>query len=281
LFCYSIQTKIGGVIIKELQVITKNIRKNILKMVHSAKSGHLGGSLSSVEILTVLYFHVMNISKDNLTDKGRDRFVLSKGHASPVLYATLAEKGIIAEKDLLTFRNINSNLQGHPDMNKVPGVEMTTGSLGQGLAVSNGMAIAGKLSNNQYRVYCLLGDGEMQEGEVWEALMASSHYKLDNLCVIIDNNNLQIDGKVNKVMNIYPLKDKLQSFGFESIEIDGNNIDELIEAFDYAKKVKNKPTAIIAKTIKGKGVSFMENNYKWHGKAPSDEDFEKAMTEIS
>ena len=263
--------------INELEKKARNIRRNIIEMVYKAQSGHPGGSLSSADILTVLYFNEMNISKDNIKDENRDRFILSKGHASPVLYATLVEKGIINKDELLTFRNINSNLQGHPDMNKTLGVEMTTGSLGQGLAIANGMAIAGKLQNKQYRVYCLVGDGEMQEGEIWEALMASSKYKLDNLCLIIDNNNLQIDGTVSDVMSIYPLKEKLESFGFATIEIDGNNIDEIIKGFDFAKNVDDKPTVIIAKTVKGKGVSFMENNVKWHGKAPNDEEYNMAL----
>lgn len=250
-------------------------------MVYSAKSGHPGGSLSSTDILTVLYFHEMNINKENIKDENRDRFVLSKGHASPVLYATLAEKGIINKEELKTFRNIESNLQGHPDMKKTPGVEMTTGSLGQGLAAANGMAISAKLGNKPYRVYCLVGDGEIQEGEIWEALMASSQYKLDNLCLIIDNNNLQIDGQVDKVMSIYPLEEKLNSFGFETITIEGNSIPEIIKAFEHAKTVKGKPTAIIAKTVKGKGVSFMENNAKWHGKAPSEEEYNTAMKELN
>lgn len=267
--------------IKELEEKANNIRKNIIEMVYRAKSGHPGGSLSSADILAVLYFNEMNISKENIKNENRDRFILSKGHASPVLYATLAEKGIISKEELLTFRNINSNLQGHPDMNKTLGVEMTTGSLGQGLAVANGIALSGKLQDKQYRVYCLVGDGEMQEGEIWEALMASSKYKLDNLCLIIDNNNLQIDGTVSEVMSIYPLKEKLESFGFETIEIDGNNINEIIKAFEYARTIREKPTAIIAKTIKGKGISFMENNVKWHGKAPSEEEYYAALSELS
>lgn len=268
------------IIIEELNKISREIRKDIIEMVYNAKSGHPGGSLSSADILTVLYFYEMNINKDNVKDENRDRFVLSKGHASPVLYATLAEKGIINKNELKTFRNINSNLQGHPDMKKTLGVEMTTGSLGQGLAAANGMAIAAKLGKRPYRVYCLVGDGEMQEGEIWEALMAASQYKLDNLCLIIDNNNLQIDGSVDKVMNIYPLEEKLKSFGLETIKIDGNNISDIIKAFDFAKKIKEKPTAIIAKTIKGKGISYMENNFKWHGKAPSQEEYNMAIKEL-
>lgn len=265
---------------EELEELAKKIRKDIVEMVYYAKSGHPGGSLSATDILTVLYFNEMNLSKENIYDENRDRFVLSKGHASPVIYSVLAEKGIIEKSELNTFRNIHSNLQGHPDMNKVPGIEFTTGSLGQGLAGANGMALAAKLNKKDYRVYCLIGDGEMQEGEIWEALMAAGHYKLDNLCVIVDNNNLQIDGKVNEVMSIYPIKDKLESFGFSTIEIDGHNILDIDNAFKLARENKGVPTAVIAKTIKGKGVKFMEDNYKWHGKAPNKEEYEEALREF-
>lgn len=266
--------------IKELEDIAKQIRKDIIEMVYKAKSGHPGGSLSCADILTVLYFLEMNINPENPKMENRDRFVLSKGHCSPALYATLANRGFFERSELETFRNINSNLQGHPDVNKVLGVEMTTGSLGQGLSAANGMAIVGKLDQKDYRVYCLLGDGEIQEGQVWEAAMTSAHYKLDNLCVIVDNNNLQIDGTVSDVMNVYPIDKKFESFGFEVISIDGNNIEEIINAFNQAKQIKQKPTVIIAKTKKGRGVSFMEDNVKWHGKAPNQEEYEQAIREL-
>ena len=222
----------------------------------------------------------MNISVKEPNLEERDRLVLSKGHSSPALYATLAERGFFEKEVLKTFRKIDSNLQGHPDMNKVPGVDMTSGSLGQGLSVANGMALAGKMDKKDYRVYCILGDGEIEEGQIWEACMTSSHYKLDNLCLIVDNNNLQIDGTVKDVMNVYPLREKFESFGFEVFEVDGNNIEELIKVFERAKNIRQSPTAIIAKTTKGKGVSYMENNVKWHGKAPNEEEYEKAITEI-
>lgn len=222
----------------------------------------------------------MNIDEKNPKLETRDRFVLSKGHCSPALYSVLAQRGFFEEKELKTFRNIESKFQGHPDMNKVPGVDMTSGSLGQGLSVANGMALASKLDKKNSRIYCMLGDGEVQEGQVWEAAMTSCHYKLDNLCVILDNNNLQIDGKVNEVMSIYPIDEKFKSFGFEVINIDGHNISEIIDAFEKAKETKGKPTAIIAKTVKGKGVSFMENQAKWHGNAPDDEQYKIAMEDL-
>ncbi len=234
-----------------------------------------GGSLSIIEILTVLYFNQMNLANRSPKNPNRDRLVLSKGHAAPALYAALAERGFISRASLNTLRKIDSNLQGHPDMNKVPGVEISTGSLGQGLSAANGMALAGKLDKKNYRVYCIIGDGELQEGQIWEACMTSYHYKLNNLCVIVDNNNLQIDGSVDKVMNIYPLKEKFENFGFKVFEVDGHNIEELIEVFEKSKMFKKKPVAIIAKTVKGKGVSFMENVSAWHGKAPSARDMEK------
>lgn len=266
--------------IEELNNISKEVRKDIVKMVYEAQSGHPGGSLSSVEILVSLYFNIMNINAREPKMQGRDRFVLSKGHCTPALYAVLAKKGYF-EKDILnTFRNKESILQGHPDMNKIPGVEMTTGSLGQGLSAANGMALAGKLNNEDYRVYCLVGDGELQEGQIWEAAMSASHYKLDNLCVVVDNNNLQIDGTVSDVMNIYPIDKKFESFGFNVISVNGHEISELIEAFEQAKTVKEKPTVIVAKTIKGKGVSFMEDKADWHGKAPSPEEFKQALNEL-
>lgn len=266
--------------LEEFQKRAQNVRKNIIEMVYSAKSGHPGGSLSITDILVALYFSELRINENNPKDENRDRFVLSKGHCSPALYAVLAEKGFIPEKDLKSFRKIDSYLQGHPDMKKIPGVDMTSGSLGQGLSVSNGMAIAGKLDNKDYRVYCILGDGEIEEGQVWEAAMSSSHYKLDNLCVIVDNNNLQIDGKIEDVMNPHPIDKKFESFGFNVIKIDGHNFEEILEAFEKAKNTKGKPTAIIAKTIKGKGISYMENNVGWHGKAPNEEEYNLAIKEL-
>jgi len=261
--------------VEELKSIAQNVREHIVEMVYEAQSGHPGGSLSVTDILTVLYFNQMNISLKEPKSEDRDRLVLSKGHCSPALYATLAERGFFEKEDLKTFRKIESNLQGHPDMNKIPGVDMTSGSLGQGLSAANGMALAGKLDKKDYKVYCILGDGEIQEGQIWEACMTSSNYKLDNLCVIVDNNNLQIDGTVKDVMNIYPLREKFESFGFEVFEVDGHNIEELIKVFEKAKNIKESPTAIIAKTVKGKGVSYMENNVKWHGKAPNKEEYEE------
>lgn len=266
--------------IEELQKKAKEIRKGIIEEVYSAQSGHPGGSLSCTDILTVLYFKEMRVKPEEPEWEERDRFILSKGHASPALYSTLANRGYFPIEELKTFRKINSRLQGHPDKNKLPGVDMTTGSLGQGLSVANGMAIAAKLENKDYRVYCLLGDGEIEEGQIWEAAMAAGHYKLNNLCVVIDNNNLQIDGTVDKVMSIYPLKEKWENFGFETIEIDGHNIEEIIQAFEKARTIQSKPTAIIAKTVKGKGVSFMENQVGWHGKAPNEEQYKQAMQEL-
>ncbi len=266
--------------IQELEKIAKEIRRNIIKQVYGAKSGHPGGSLSCADILTVLYFQQMNIDEKEPKNPARDRFVLSKGHCSPALYATLAERGFFEKKELSTFRNIEGNLQGHPDMNKVPGVEMTTGSLGQGLSVANGMALTSKLNHDGYRVYCLLGDGEIEEGQVWEASMTASKYKLDNLCAILDYNHLQIDGTIEEVKGLDNIEGKFKSFGFHTIVVDGHRIAELIDAFETAKLTKGKPTIIIAKTTKGKGVSFMENKAEWHGKAPSEEEYEKAMHEL-
>ena len=267
--------------IDELQKIANDIRINIVKSVYSANSGHPGGSLSCADILTVLYFNQMNINPQDPKAEGRDRFVLSKGHCAPALYSVLAQKGYFDESKLTTLRKIDSNLQGHPDMNKVPGVDMTTGSLGQGLSVANGMALSSKLDSMGYRVYCLLGDGEIEEGQVWEAAMTASKYKLDNLCVIVDNNNLQIDGEITKVKGLNKIEEKFESFGFNVISVDGNNIEQLIDAFDRAKVTKGMPTAIIAKTTKGKGVSFMENKAEWHGKAPNEEQYNIAMQELS
>ena len=266
--------------INELENMAKEVRKGIIEAVYSNKSGHPGGSLSIADIMTVLYFNQLNIDEKNPKWKDRDRLVLSKGHCSPALYSCLAHRGFFDVEKLKTFRNIESNLQGHPDMNKVPGVDMTSGSLGQGLSSANGMAIAGKMDNKDYRVYCILGDGEIEEGQIWEAAMTSAKYKLDNLCVIIDNNNLQIDGTIEEVMSSYPIDEKFKSFGFQVINIDGHNIKEIIDAFDAAKNVKGKPTCIIAKTIKGKGVSFMEDKVQWHGKAPSEEEYKIAMEEL-
>ena len=248
---------------------------------YSGQSGHPGGSLSAADIMTVLYFNEMNINEKEPHMKNRDRFVLSKGHCSPGLYSTLAERGYFDKKELDTFRIIDSKLQGHPDMTKVPGVDMTTGSLGQGLSAANGMAIASRLDKINNRVYCMVGDGEVEEGQIWEAAMTASHYKLDNLCVILDNNNLQIDGKVNEVMSIYPIDEKFRAFGFEVINIDGHNIQEIMNAFEKARTVKGRSTIIIAKTIKGKGVSFMENQAGWHGIAPNEEQYHIAISELS
>lgn len=240
----------------------------------------LGGSLSIAEILTVLYFNQMNIDEKAPKAKERDRLVLSKGHTAPALYSALALRGFFDIKELSKFRNVNSFLQGHPDMKNIPGVDASTGSLGQGLSIANGMALGSKQNSEGVRVYCICGDGELEEGQIWEAAMTSSQYKLDNLCLIIDNNNLQIDGKVTDVMSVYPIDEKFKSFGFEVINVDGHNIPELISAFEKAKKIKGKPTAIIANTIKGKGVSFMENEVDWHGKAPNEEQYKQAMQEL-
>ena len=266
--------------IQELEKKARKVREDIIEEVYMAKSGHPGGSLSVADILTALYFKVMNIDPKNPNKEDRDRFVLSKGHCSPALYSCLANRGFFPVEDLKTFRNINSYLQGHPDKNKVPGVDMTTGSLGQGLSCANGMAIAGKMNKKDYRVYCVLGDGEIEEGQIWEAALAANKYKLDNLCVIVDNNNLQIDGTIEEVMSSYPIDEKFRSFGFEVIKIDGHDIEEIIKAFEVAKNVKGKPTCIIAKTIKGKGISYMENQVGWHGKAPNDEQYEQAIKEM-
>ena len=259
---------------------TLEIRKNIVDMIYKANSGHPGGALSIADIISYLYFYEMNVDINNPKDEIRDRLVLSKGHASAALYATLAQKGFFSKEELKGFRNINSILQGHPDMKKVPGVDMTTGSLGQGLSAANGMAIAGKLDEKKYRVYAILGDGELGEGQIWEAAMTSAHYNLDNLCVIVDNNNLQIDGTVDKVMNSYPIDEKFKAFGFNVINIDGHDFEQIRIALEEAKKCKGKPTAIIAKTIKGKGISYMENQCSWHGKAPNEQEYNIALEEL-
>ncbi len=265
---------------KKLEEMTKKVRLGIIEAVYSNQSGHPGGSLSIADIMTVLYFNEMNIDNENPKWEDRDRLILSKGHCSPALYSALANRGYFPVEDLKTFRNINSYLQGHPDMKHIPGVDMTTGSLGQGLSAANGMAISAKLDNKNYRVYCILGDGEIEEGQIWEAAMASNKYKLDNLCVIVDNNNLQIDGTIEEVMNSNPIDEKFKSFGFQIIKIDGHDIEEIKKAFEVARNIKDKPTCIIAKTIKGKGVSFMENQVGWHGKAPNKEQYEEAKKEI-
>ncbi len=258
----------------------KNIRKNIIKQVSNAKSGHPGGSLGAADILTVLYFNVMDITKENAHSLDRDRFVLSKGHASPLLYAVLAEKGIIPEEELMTFRKMNSRLQGHPDMNEIDGIDMTTGSLGQGLSASVGMALANRLEKNSHRIYCLIGDGEAEEGQIWEAAMAAGHYKLDNLCAVIDENGLQIDGKTSDIVSPAPFEDKFRAFGWNVLSIDGHDYEQIYDAFMKAKKMKGKPTCIVAKTIKGKGVSYMENEAGWHGKAPDAELTEVALRDL-
>ena len=266
--------------IEYLEKVAKEIRRGIIEEVYNAQSGHPGGSLSIADILAVLYFKEMNINTQNPKNENRDRLVLSKGHCAPALYSTLANRGYFDKKELKTLRKIDSKLQGHPDMKNIPGVDMTTGSLGQGLSAANGMAIAGKMDKKNYRVYCILGDGELEEGQVWEAAMASAKYKLDNLCVIVDNNNLQIDGTIDEVMSSKPIDKKFESFGFQIIKINGHDIDEIIKAFEVARDIKEKPTCIIAETIKGKGVSFMENKTEWHGKAPSEEEYKIAMEEL-
>lgn len=271
--------KLNGV--EELEKMANTVRKGIIEEVYNGQSGHPGGSLSVADILTVLYFHELNIDEKNPKWEDRDRVVLSKGHCSPALYSCLANRGFFPVEDLKTFRKIDSYLQGHPDMNKIPGVDMTTGSLGQGLSAAVGMAIAGKMDKKDYRVYCILGDGEIEEGQIWEAAMSAKKYALDNLCVIVDNNNLQIDGTIEEVMSPYPIDEKFRSFGFEMIKIDGHNMQEILDAFDVAKHVKGKPVCIIAKTIKGKGVSYMENQVGWHGKAPNEEQYKMAMEELN
>lgn len=265
---------------EKLKVHANNIRKNIITEVYSAKLGHPGGSLSAADIMTELYFEQMDINKENVNTIDRDRFVLSKGHASPLLYATLAEKGFIDMEDLKGFRHIDSKLQGHPNMNYVTGVDMSTGSLGQGISCAVGMAITNKVDGNDHRIYALLGDGECEEGQVWEACMAAAHYKLDNLCAILDYNHLQIDGNIDDVISPEPFASKFESFGWNVLDVNGHDFDELRNAFEQAEQVKNKPTVIIAHTIKGKGVSFMENNYAWHGAAPNQEQYEQAMEEL-
>lgn len=268
-------------VIGKLQDKAAEMRRDIVVMVGAAQSGHPGGSLSAADIVAALYFHVMRYDPANPKDPNRDRFVLSKGHASPVLYAALAEAGFFPKEEIITFRRINSRLQGHPDMKKLPGVEFTTGSLGQGLSGAAGMAIAGKVDKRDYRVFCLVGDGESQEGQIWEAAMSSAHYELDNLTAITDFNGLQIDGSNEVIMGVTPLADKWRAFGWHVIEIDGHDFKQILDALSPDQKVAGKPTMIIAKTVKGKGVSFMENVCDWHGKAPSEEQVAQALAELS
>ena len=263
-----------------LKLIATDIRLGIIEAVFGAKSGHPGGALSSADILACLYFNELNIDPKNPKMENRDRFVLSKGHSCPGLYSALAQRGFFSKDLLKTFRHTDSILQGHPDMKYIPGVDMSSGSLGQGFSCACGMALSAKISGKDYRTYTLVGDGESQEGQIWESIMFAAHYKLDNLCMIIDNNGLQIDGKVSDVMNTMPYDTKLKAFGWNVIEIDGHNYDEILNAFKEARETKGQPTAIIAKTIKGKGVSFMENQAGWHGKAPNAEEYEVAMKEL-
>ena len=264
----------------ELMKTANEVRKGIVTAVHAAKAGHPGGSLSAADVFTYLYFEEMNIDPKDPKKADRDRFVLSKGHTAPGYYSTLAHRGFFPVEDLTTLRKVGSYLQGHPDMKHIPGVDMSSGSLGQGISAAVGMAISAKLSNDDYRVYTLLGDGEIQEGQVWEASMLAGHRKLDNLVVIVDNNNLQIDGKITDVNSPYPIDKKFEAFNFHVINIDGNDFDQIEAAFKEARKTKGMPTAIIAKTIKGKGVSFMEDQAGWHGKAPNDEQYAQAMEEL-
>ena len=264
----------------ELQKTANEVRKDIVTAVHSAKSGHPGGSLSAADVLTYLYFEELNIDPQDPKKPDRDRFVLSKGHITPGLYGVLAERGFFPKEDLTTFRQIGSHLQGHPCMQHTPGLDMSSGSLGQGISAAVGMALSAKVFGDSYRVYTLLGDGELQEGEVWEASMFASAKKLDNLCVIVDNNNLQIDGAIDEVNSPYPIDEKFKAFGFHVINVNGHDFDDLRAAFAEAKTVKGQPTVIIMKTVKGKGVSFMENNAAWHGSAPNDEQYAVAMADL-
>lgn len=263
-----------------LQKMSVEVRKGIVSSVHSAKAGHPGGSLSAADIFTYLYFEEMNIDPKDPKKEDRDRFVLSKGHTAPGLYSALANRGYFPVEDLLTLRHTGSYLQGHPDMKHIPGVDMSSGSLGQGLSAACGMALAGKMKQQDYRVYALCGDGEIEEGQIWEAAMFAGFRKLDNLCVIVDNNNLQIDGPIDEVCSPYPIDKKFESFHFHVINIDGNDFDEIKRAFDEARTTKGMPTAIIAHTVKGKGISYMENSVGWHGKAPNDEEYAVAMEDL-
>ncbi len=265
----------------ELQKKAVDVRKGIITAVHAAKSGHPGGSLSAADIFTYLYFVEMNVDPANPKAEGRDRFVLSKGHVAPGLYSTLANRGFFPVEDLNTLRHVGSYLQGHPDMKHIPGVDMSSGSLGQGFSAAVGMALAAKMQGKDYRTYCLCGDGEIQEGQIWEAAMFAGHRKLDNLVLIVDNNNLQIDGKISDVCSPYPIDEKFKAFNFHVINVDGNDFEALAVAFEEAKTVKGMPTAIVAKTIKGKGVSYMEDNAGWHGKAPNDDEYKTAMDDLA
>jgi len=264
----------------ELAKIANEVRKGVIKSTHSAKSGHPGGSLSATDIMTYLYFEEMNVDPKNPKWEDRDRFVLSKGHVAPAPYATLAEKGFFPKEDLLTLRHVGSYLQGHPDMKGIPGIDMSSGSLGQGVSCAAGMALAAKLDNKDYRVYAITGDGEIEEGQIWEAAMFAGFRKLDNFVVVVDNNNLQIDGSIDEVCSPYPIDKKFEAFNFHTIVINGNDFDEIRAAFKEARETKGKPTAIIAKTVKGKGVSFMENQVGWHGKGPNDEECKIALEEL-
>jgi transketolase len=268
---------------KELERIANELRILTLKAVYNAQSGHIGGSFSSAEIITVLYFYKLKINPKDPLWEDRDRFILSKGHAAPMLYSALAKRGFFSEEELVNnLRKIGSRFQGHPDMRKTPGVEMTTGSLGQGLSVAIGIALGAKyIDKKSFRVYTLLGDGELNEGQVWEAFMSASKYKLDNLVCICDRNRVQLDGCTEEIMPLEPLRLKIEAFGWEVLEIDGHNIEAIIKALDYAETIKNKPTCIIAHTVKGKGVSFMENTHKWHGRAPNREEYEEALKELT
>ena len=264
----------------ELKKTANEVRKGIIKSTHAAKSGHPGGSLSAADVFTYLYFVELNVDPKNPKDENRDRFVLSKGHVAPGYYSTLAERGFFPKEDLLTLRHVGSYLQGHPDMKKIPGVDMSSGSLGQGISAAVGMALAAKLQNKDYRTYTLLGDGEIQEGQVWEASMFAGFRKLDNLVVIVDNNGLQIDGPVDQVCSPYPIDEKFEAFNFHVINIDAHDFDQIRAAFKEARETKGMPTAIIAHSVKGKGVSFMENNVSWHGTAPNDEQYAVAMADL-
>jgi transketolase len=266
---------------KDLQRKACKVRMGVIESTHAAKAGHPGGSLSAADLFTYLYNKELNVDPKNPQWADRDRFVLSKGHTAPGLYAALAQRGFFPESDLLTLRHIGSHLQGHPNMNETPGIDMSTGSLGQGVSAAAGMALAAKYQGKSCRVYALLGDGEIQEGQPWEAFMFAHHYKLDNFCVIIDNNGLQIDGNIADVLSPYPIVDKLQAFGFAVREIDGHDFDQMEAAFQEARQTKGVPFAIVMKTVKGKGVSFMENNAGWHGKAPNDEEYATAMAELN
>ena len=266
--------------VEELKSISKEIRKDIVKMLIESASGHPGGSLSATDIMTVLFFKEMNLDPNNEKDPNRDRFVLSKGHAAPVLYSALARRGYFPVEELSTLRKFKSRLQGHPSIQYLPGIDMSTGSLGQGVSAAVGMALAGKIDKKDYRVYTLLGDGELEEGQVWEAAMCAAHYKLNNLTAFIDFNGLQIDGDITKVMNPCPIDKKFEAFGWNVLVIDGHNYEEIIDAIEKAKECKDKPTAVVCNTVKGKGVSFMENQAAWHGTAPSKEQCETALKEL-